>query len=53
MKKWKPTPREAVVAFETVTSNLPGAELRRMFGYSWYRISSREKGFLPFQREGK
>jgi len=34
MKKWKPAPREAVVAFETVTSNLPGAEPRKMFGYS-------------------
>jgi TfoX/Sxy family transcriptional regulator of competence genes len=34
MRKWKPAPREAVVVFETVTSNLPGAEPRRMFGYS-------------------
>jgi TfoX/Sxy family transcriptional regulator of competence genes len=34
MKKWKPAPSEAVVAFETVISNLPGAEPRKMFGYS-------------------
>jgi TfoX/Sxy family transcriptional regulator of competence genes len=34
VKKWKPAPREAVLAFETVTSNLPGAEPRKMFGYS-------------------
>jgi len=34
MKKWRPAPREAVAAFETVTSNLPGAEPRKMFGYS-------------------
>ena len=34
MKKWKPAPVEAVKAFETVTSGLTGAELRKMFGYS-------------------
>jgi len=34
MKKWKPAPREAVVAFEGATSGLPGAEPRKMFGYS-------------------
>jgi TfoX/Sxy family transcriptional regulator of competence genes len=34
MKKWKPAPREAVAAFEVATSGLPGAELRKMFGYS-------------------
>ena len=34
MRKWKPAPREAVAAFETATSGLPGAEPRRMFGYS-------------------
>jgi len=34
MKKWKPAPREAVKAFETVTSGLAGAEPRKMFGYS-------------------
>jgi TfoX/Sxy family transcriptional regulator of competence genes len=34
MKKWKPAPREAVKAFDTVTSGLPGAEPRKMFGYS-------------------
>jgi len=34
MKKWKPGPPEAVAAFEATTSNLPGAEPRKMFGYS-------------------
>lgn len=34
MKKWKPAPREAVGAFEIATSGLPGAEPRKMFGYS-------------------
>ena len=34
MKKWKPAPREAVKAFEAATSDLPGAEPRKMFGYS-------------------
>jgi 3-methyladenine DNA glycosylase AlkD/TfoX/Sxy family transcriptional regulator of competence genes len=34
MKKWKPAPREAVAAFEAATSELPGAEPRKMFGYS-------------------
>jgi len=34
MRKWKPAPREAAAAFETVTSGLPGAEPRKMFGYS-------------------
>jgi TfoX/Sxy family transcriptional regulator of competence genes len=34
MKKWKPAPREAVKAFERVTSGLAGAEPRKMFGYS-------------------
>jgi len=34
MKKWKPAPREAVVAFEGATSGLPEAEPRKMFGYS-------------------
>ena len=34
MKKWKPAPREAVAAFEVATSDLPGAEPRKMFGYS-------------------
>jgi len=34
MKKWKPAPPEAVAAFEAATSGLPGAEPRRMFGYS-------------------
>jgi TfoX/Sxy family transcriptional regulator of competence genes len=34
MKKWKPAPREAVAAFEAATSGLPGAEPRKMFGYS-------------------
>jgi len=34
MKKWKPAPAEAVAAFEAATSSLPGAELRKMFGYS-------------------
>jgi len=34
MKKWKPAPREAVAAFEATTSGLPGAEPRKMFGYS-------------------
>ncbi len=34
MKKWKPAPREAVSAYEVATSDLPGAEPRKMFGYS-------------------
>ena len=34
MKKWKPAPPEAVAAFEAATSGLPGAEPRKMFGYS-------------------
>ena len=34
MRKWKPAPTEAVTAFEASTSNLPGAEPRKMFGYS-------------------
>lgn len=34
MKKWKPAPHEAIVAFEGATSGLPGAEPRKMFGYS-------------------
>ncbi len=34
MKKWKPAPREAVKAFETATTGLPGVEPRKMFGYS-------------------
>ncbi|MGZ3558873.1 MAG: TfoX/Sxy family protein [Thermodesulfobacteriota bacterium] len=34
MKKWKPAPAKAVAAFETATSELPGAEPRKMFGYS-------------------
>lgn len=34
MKKWKPAPPEAVAAFEAATSSLPGAEPRKMFGYS-------------------
>jgi len=34
MKKWKPAPQEAVAAFEAVTAGLPGAEPRKMFGYS-------------------
>jgi TfoX/Sxy family transcriptional regulator of competence genes len=34
MKKWKPAPPEAVTAFATATANLPGAEPRKMFGYS-------------------
>ena len=34
MKKWKPAPGEAVAAFEVATSGLPGAEPRKMFGYS-------------------
>ena len=34
MKKWKPAPSETVSAFEAATSNLPGAEPRKMFGYS-------------------
>ena len=34
MKKWKPAPREAIAAFEAATSGLPGAEPRKMFGYS-------------------
>ena len=34
MKKWKPPPGKAVTAFEAATSNLPGAEPRKMFGYS-------------------
>ena len=34
MKKWKPAPGEAVAAFEASTSGLPGAEPRKMFGYS-------------------
>jgi TfoX/Sxy family transcriptional regulator of competence genes len=34
MKKWKPAPREAVEAYEAVTSGLPAAEPRKMFGYS-------------------
>ena len=34
MKKWKPAPGEAVTAFERATSGLPGAEPRKMFGYS-------------------
>src|SRR5512137_2380767 len=34
MKKWKPAPGEAVVAFEAATSGLPGAAPRKMFGYS-------------------
>ncbi len=34
MKKWKQAPREAVTAFESATSGLPGAEPRKMFGYS-------------------
>ncbi len=34
MKKWKPAPREAVAAFEAATTDLPGAEPKKMFGYS-------------------
>ncbi len=34
MKKWKPAPAAAVKAFEITTSGLPGAEPRKMFGYS-------------------
>jgi len=34
MKKWKPAPREAATALEVATSGLPGAEPRKMFGYS-------------------
>jgi len=34
MKKWKPAPREAVVAFDAATSGLAGVEPRKMFGYS-------------------
>jgi TfoX/Sxy family transcriptional regulator of competence genes len=34
MKKWKPAPREAAAAFEAATAGLPGAEPRKMFGYS-------------------
>jgi TfoX/Sxy family transcriptional regulator of competence genes len=34
MKKWKPAPPDAVVVFEGATSGLPGAEPRKMFGYS-------------------
>ena len=34
MKKWKPAPPEAVAAFEVASSDLPGAEPRKMFGYS-------------------
>ncbi len=34
MKKWKPAPVAAVKAFEAATSGLPGAEPRKMFGYS-------------------
>ena len=34
MKKWKPAPAKTVTAFEAATSGLPGAEPRKMFGYS-------------------
>ncbi len=34
MKKWKPAPVAAVKAFETATYGLPGAEPKKMFGYS-------------------
>jgi len=34
MKKWKPAPRNAIVAFEATTSGLPGTEPKKMFGYS-------------------
>ena len=34
MKKWKPAPGGGVAAFEAATSGLPGAEPRKMFGYS-------------------
>ena len=34
MKKWKPAPAEAVEAFAVATSDLSGAEPRKMFGYS-------------------
>lgn len=34
MRKWKPAPMEAVAAFEVASSGLPGAEPKRMFGYS-------------------
>ncbi len=34
MKKWKPAPREAVAAFEAATTNLPGTQPKKMFGYS-------------------
>ncbi len=34
MKKWKPAPPVAVKAFEAATTDLPGAEPRKMFGYS-------------------
>ncbi len=34
MKKWKPAPRKAVAAFEKTAFGLPGAEPRKMFGYS-------------------
>ncbi|MGZ3590160.1 MAG: TfoX/Sxy family protein [Thermodesulfobacteriota bacterium] len=34
MKKWKPAPAKVVAAFEASTSGLPGAEPRKMFGYS-------------------
>ena len=34
MEKWKPAPAAAVKAFESATSELPGADPRKMFGYS-------------------
>ncbi len=33
MKKWKPAPREAVMAIESATTDLAGAEPRKMFSY--------------------
>jgi hypothetical protein len=35
MKKWKPSPPEAVMAFDRPTTSLPKAEPRKMFGYSF------------------
>jgi TfoX/Sxy family transcriptional regulator of competence genes len=34
MKKWKPAAPEAVAAFEEATPGMPGAEAKKMFGYS-------------------
>jgi len=50
MKKWKPAPGEAVAASEAVTSGLPGAEPRKMFGYPC--VFAKGKMFAGLHEEG-